>query len=90
MNEILVVKIPVKKKGESVHMKKVVAMYEQEEAYGKNLAEYVNRKENMPFELQVFSQADKLSDYLQGHTPVSYTHLYLTKKHRLNTCQQPR
>ena len=69
MNEILVVKIPVKKKGESVHMKKVVAMYEQEEAYGKNLAEYVNRKENMPFELQVFSQADKLSDYLQGHTP---------------------
>ena len=64
MNEILVVKIPVKKKGESVHMKKVVAMYEQEEAYGKNLAEYVNRKENMPFELQVFSQADKLSDYL--------------------------
>ena len=65
MNEILVVKIPVKKKGESVHMKKVVAMYEQEEAYGKNLAEYVNRKENMPFELQVFSQADKLSDYLQ-------------------------
>ena len=26
MNEILVVKIPVKKKGESVHMKKVVAM----------------------------------------------------------------
>ena len=28
--------IPVKKKGESVHMKKVVAMYEQEEAYGKN------------------------------------------------------
>ena len=55
MNEILVVKIPVKKKGESVHMKKVVAMYEQEEAYGKNLAEYVNRKENMPFELQVFS-----------------------------------
>ena len=50
MNEILVVKIPVKKKGESVHMKKVVAMYEQEEAYGKNLAEYVNRKENMPFE----------------------------------------
>ncbi len=50
-------------------MKKVVAMYEQEEAYGKNLAEYVNRKENMPFELQVFSQADKLSDYLQGHTP---------------------
>ena len=30
MNEILVVKIPVKKKGESVHMKKVVAMYEQE------------------------------------------------------------
>ena len=35
MNEILVVKIPVKKKGESVHMKKVVAMYEQEEAYGK-------------------------------------------------------
>ena len=23
----------------------------------------------MPFELQVFSQADKLSDYLQGHTP---------------------
>ena len=48
MNEILVVKIPVKKKGESVHMKKVVAMYEQEEAYGKNLAEYVNRKENMP------------------------------------------
>ena len=69
MNEILVVKIPVKKKGESVHMKKVVAMYEQEEAYGKNLAEYVNRKENMPFEVQVFSQADKLSDYLQGHTP---------------------
>lgn len=69
MNEILVVKIPVKKKGESVHMKKVVAMYEQEEAYGKNLAEYVNRKENMPFELQVFSQADKLSDYLQVHTP---------------------
>ena len=69
MNEILVVKIPVKKKGESVHMKKVVAMYEQEEVYGKNLAEYVNRKENMPFELQVFSQADKLSDYLQGHTP---------------------
>ena len=65
MNEILVVKIPVKKKGESVHMKKVVAMYEQEEAYGKNLAEYVNRKENMPFEVQVFSQADKLSDYLQ-------------------------
>ena len=58
MNEILVVKIPVKKKGESVHMKKVVAMYEQEEAYGKNLAEYVNRKENMPFEVQVFSQAD--------------------------------
>lgn len=50
-------------------MKKVVAMYEQEEAYGKNLAEYVNRKENMPFELQVFSQADKLSDYLQVHTP---------------------
>lgn len=50
-------------------MKKVVAMYEQEEAYGKNLAEYVNRKENMPFEVQVFSQADKLSDYLQGHTP---------------------
>ena len=50
-------------------MKKVVAMYEQEEEYGKNLAEYVNRKENMPFELQVFSQADKLSDYLQGHTP---------------------
>ena len=35
MNEVLVVKIPVKKKGESVHMKKVVAMYEQEEAYGK-------------------------------------------------------
>ena len=33
-------------------MKKVVAMYEQEEAYGKNLAEYVNRKENMPFELR--------------------------------------
>ena len=34
MNEILVVKIPVKKKGESVHKKKVVAKYEQEEAYG--------------------------------------------------------
>ena len=30
MNVILVLKIPVKKKGESVHMKKVVAMYEQE------------------------------------------------------------
>ena len=50
-------------------MKKVVAMYEQEEAYGKNLAEYVNRKENMPFEVQVFSQEDKLTAYLQGHTP---------------------
>ena len=50
-------------------MKKVVAMYEQEEAYGKNLAEYVNRRESVPFEMQVFSQADKLSDYLQNHTP---------------------
>ena len=69
MNEILVVKIPVKKKGESVHMKKVVAMYEQEEVYGKNLAEYVNRKENMPFELQVFSQADNLTAYLPAQIP---------------------
>lgn len=50
-------------------MKKVVAMYEQEEAYGKNLAEYINRRESVPFEMQVFSQADKLSAYLQGHTP---------------------
>lgn len=50
-------------------MKKVVVMYEQEEAYGKNLAEYVNRRESVPFEMQVFSQADKLSDYLQNHTP---------------------
>ncbi len=50
-------------------MKKVVAMYEQEEAYGKNLAEYVNRRESIPFEMQVFSQADKLSAYLEGHTP---------------------
>ena len=44
-------------------------MYEQEEAYGKNLAEYVNRRESVPFEMQVFSQADKLSAYLEGHTP---------------------
>ena len=50
-------------------MKKIVAMYEQEEAYGKNLAEYVNRRESVPFEMQVFSQADKLSAYLEGHTP---------------------
>ena len=50
-------------------MKKVVAVYEQEEAYGKNLAEYVNRRESVPFEMQVFSQADKLSTYLQSHTP---------------------
>lgn len=50
-------------------MKKVVAMYEQEEAYGKNLAEYVNRRDSVPFEMQVFSQADKLSAYLQNHTP---------------------
>ena len=50
-------------------MKKVVAMYEQEEAYGKNLAEYVNRRESVPFEMQVFSQADKLSAYLESHTP---------------------
>ena len=69
MNEIFSGKNTSEKERRSVHMKKVVAMYEQEEAYGKNLAEYVNRKENMPFELQVFSQADKLSDYLQGHTP---------------------
>ena len=50
-------------------MKKIVAMYEQEEAYGRNLAEYVNRRENIPFEVQVFSEPDKFSDYLQGHTP---------------------
>ena len=50
-------------------MKKVVAMYEREEAYAKNLAEYVNRKENIPFEVQVFSEPDKLSAYLKGHTP---------------------
>ena len=36
MNEILVVKIPVKKKGESVHMKKVVAMYEQDGVWKKS------------------------------------------------------
>lgn len=57
------------RKGEAEQMKKVVAMYEQEEAYGKNLAEYVNRKENIPFEVQVFSEPDKFSAYLKGHTP---------------------
>lgn len=50
-------------------MKRVVAMYEENGNYARKLAEYVSRKESVPFELQFFSDADKLSSYLQTHKP---------------------
>lgn len=42
----------------------ILAICDLEEQYGKQLMEYFNLKKNIPFEIRVFSEIDKLKEYL--------------------------
>lgn len=44
-------------------MKKILALYDEEEAYCRQLAEYANRKEGYPFRAVPFTSAEKLERY---------------------------
>lgn len=44
-------------------MKKILALYDADEAYSRQLAEYINRKEGNPFRALTFSSMEKLSEY---------------------------
>lgn len=46
-------------------MKKILAVYDEDEDYGRQLAEYVNRKEGIPFRMMAFTSLDKLEEYVE-------------------------
>ncbi len=49
-------------------MKKILAVYDSDEQYGKRLSEYLNRKESIPFSMVFFTKEEALAEYAREHT----------------------
>lgn len=54
-------------KGTMDSMKKILAVYDTDEEYGKRLSEYFNRKESIPFSMVCFTKEDTLVMYAEEH-----------------------
>ncbi len=48
-------------------MKKILAVYDSDEQYGKRLSEYLNRKESIPFTMVFFTNEEALVQYAAQH-----------------------
>lgn len=48
-------------------MKRILAIYDADEEYGKRLSEYLNRKESIPFSMVCFTREDALVEYGKEH-----------------------
>ncbi|MBQ8637667.1 MAG: hypothetical protein IJ468_00695 [Lachnospiraceae bacterium] len=49
-------------------MKKILAVYDADEEYGKRLSEYLNRKDSIPFSMVCFTRQEALAEYCKTHT----------------------
>lgn len=49
-------------------MKKILAVYDRDEQYGKRLSEYLNRKESIPFSMVFFTNEEALVQYAKQYT----------------------
>ncbi len=54
--------------GKDLVMKKILAVFDADEEYGKRLSEYLNRKESLPFSMICFTREDALEAYAAEHT----------------------
>ena len=46
-----------------VRMVKIMAVYDEDALYARRLAEYVNRRETIPFTAMAFSKLERLKEY---------------------------
>ena len=46
--------------------KKVLAIYDMDPCYGERFAEFVNRREQVPFEVVAFTALERLKEYALG------------------------
>ena len=50
-----------------VKMVKIMAVYDEDALYARRLAEYVNRRETIPFTAMAFSNLERLKEYGDSH-----------------------
>lgn len=76
-------------------MKKILAVYDEDKAYGKQLAEYINRKDGNPFRALTFSSMEKLEEYSKSDsieillTSVREKNLHVNARYTFTLTEQP-